>query len=387
MAGDALLKEASRRILQNIGPNDVAARLGGDEFAVIIRDRATASHAARLADRLIKAISLPYEIDDERYKIGVSVGIALAPVNGTRPTQLLRNADLALYRAKAEGRGVFRFFENQMDAEEREKRLLEQELRDAIDGDDFELVYQLQFCPVTGKATGAEALIRWNHPIRGLIHPAEFIPIAEQSSMVQEIGNWAIRKACGAAVNWPDTIVVAVNISGHHFIGSDILTYTRLALEETGLDPKRLELEITESLLMNNTAEAMRTLRSLKELGVTIALDDFGTGYSSLSYVLKFPFDKIKIDRSFVSSVEHDETAQAILRMIASLGETLNISITAEGVETLEQAKFLRTVNCQQVQGYLYARPMRVSDIDAFFARGGRFTGQQLEYGASKAVA
>ncbi len=386
MAGDMLLKEASSRIRENIGSADVAARLGGDEFAVILRENASAGNAARVADRLIKAVSTPYEIDGERYKVGVSVGIALAPMNGTRPTQLLRNADLALYRAKAEGRGVFRFFENQMDAEEREKRMLEQELRDAIEGDDFELVYQLQFCPHTGRATGAEALIRWNHPIRGMIHPAEFIPIAEQSSMVQEIGNWAIRKACNAALNWPDDIVVAVNISGHHFIGSDILANTKLALAETGLDARRLELEITESLLMNNTTEAMRTLRALKALGVTIALDDFGTGYSSLSYVLKFPFDKIKIDRSFVSSVENDGSAQAILRMIAGLGETLNISITAEGVETLAQAEFLRTVNCQQVQGFLYARPMRVSEIDEFFAGSGRIGALSGKSGA-RAVA
>ena len=366
-AGDQLLKAVGKRIASLLREGDHLARLGGDEFAVIMHNQCDAGAAAKLAARLIAAIKEPFEIDGERHKIGVSIGIALAPQNGTRPAQLLRNADLALYRAKADGRCVFRFFETQMDADEREKRTLEAELRSAIDNQEFELVYQPLVSPDTGKATSMEALMRWNHPIRGLVPPFEFIPIAEQSSLIQEIGRWSILKACQSAKTWPGEVVVAVNLSVHHFMGSDIVGHVREALEQTGLDPHRLELEITESLLINNTEEALSILKALKSLGVTIALDDFGTGYSSLSYILKFPFDKIKVDRSFVNGIASDEAARAILRMISALGESLNIGIIAEGVETAEQVTFLKSINCHQFQGYFFAKPLNEQNLAAYF--------------------
>ena len=369
LVGDKLLRAVADRIAGCVRETDRVARLGGDEFAILMLEKCDAGAAAKLAARLVVELAGHFDIDGERHKIGVSVGIALAPINGTQPSQLLRNADLALYRSKADGRGVFRFFEAQMDADQREKRLLEQELRSAIDNGEFELMYQPQVSPVTNAPTGMEALIRWHHPIRGMVSPLEFIPIAEQSTLIQEIGNWTLRKACEAALDWPDDVVVAVNLSAHHFIGSDIVNYAREALEATGLPAHRLELEITESLLINNTGEALRILKDLKKLGITIALDDFGTGYSSLSYILKFPFDKIKIDRSFVMAVGEDESAKAILRMISSLGESLNISITAEGVETAEQVEFLRSIRCDQFQGYLYSKPLKIGDLPGYFLR------------------
>ena len=368
-AGDQLLKAVGKRIASLLREGDHLARLGGDEFAIIMHNQCDAGAAAKLAARLIAAIKEPFEIDGERHRIGVSIGIALAPQNGTRPAQLLRNADLALYRAKADGRCVFRFFETQMDADEREKRMLEAELRSAIDNQEFELVYQPLVSPDTGKATSMEALIRWNHPIRGLVPPFEFIPIAEQSALIQEIGKWSIMQACQSAMSWPNEVVVAVNLSVHHFMGSDIVGHVKEALEATGLDPHRLELEITESLLINNTDEALSTLKALKDLGVTIALDDFGTGYSSLSYILKFPFDKIKIDRSFVTGIASDEAARAILRMISTLGESLNIGIIAEGVETAEQVTFLRSINCHQFQGYFFAKPINQPNLAEYFEK------------------
>ncbi|MGI9402063.1 MAG: putative bifunctional diguanylate cyclase/phosphodiesterase [Rhizobiaceae bacterium] len=368
LVGDQLLREVARRIRICIRENDIVARLGGDEFGIILNDGCNPKQVAAFAERIISEISKPYKIDSERYKIGASIGIALAPIHGTNPIQLLGNADLALYRAKSEGRGQHRFFENHMDEEQREKRLLEQELRGAIDREEFELFYQPQCSAEDGRTTGMEALIRWNHPVRGQISPVDFIPIAEQSSMVQELGVWAIGQACKAALAWPDDVVVAVNISAHHFIGADIVDYTRKALREAGLPPERLELEITESLLMTDSEEAQHMLRQLKELGVTIALDDFGTGFSSLSYIVNYPFDKIKIDQSFVRSVDSDSTAQAILQMIAGLGKTLDLAITAEGVETKEQIGFLRTINCQQLQGYYFAKPMKEMDVPSFIA-------------------
>ncbi len=369
LVGDKLLKAVADRILACVRDSDKVARLGGDEFAVLMRDRSDAGAAVKMASRLINDVSRTYQIDNESHKIGVSIGIALAPINGTRPNQLLRNADLALYRSKAEGRGVFRFFEPQMDADQREKRMLELELRTALDKNEFELFFQPLVSPITFAPTGMEALIRWHHPIRGMISPIEFIPIAEKSTLIQEIGAWSIRRACEVALDWPSNVVVAVNLSAHHFIGSDIVTNTRAALAETGLPPHRLELEITESLLINNTDEALKILKELKALGVTIALDDFGTGYSSLSYALKFPFDKIKIDRSFVKALGEDESAKAILQMIANLGKSLSIRITAEGVETLEQVEFLRSIHCHQFQGFYFAKPLRIGELPEFFQR------------------
>jgi len=363
MAGDKLLVQVSNRIRSVVRETDVTARLGGDEFAILLPCDCDADSAQMLAVRLIEAVRQPFVVDDEPISIGVSIGIAMAPINGTRPDQILRNADLALYRAKAEGRSVFRFFENAMDSEARERRLLEVELRDAIANGELVLYYQPLVDAEDGQPTGFEALIRWNHPIRGIVPPAEFIPIAEQSNLIVDIGDWTIEQACNAAASWPDHLTVAVNLSAKHFRRSDIGMVVKRALAMSGLAPHRLEIEITEGLLMEEPDEVVEKLAGIRALGVTIAMDDFGTGYSSLSYLLKFPFDKIKIDRSFVEASTRDEVARDILRAIASLGKTLKLKITAEGVETAEQARFLSEIACHQLQGFYFARPLDGVDL------------------------
>jgi len=363
MAGDKLLVMVARRILGLVRETDFAARLGGDEFAIILPNDCNVESVGRLAARLIEEIKRAYLIDDDQVHIGVSIGIAMAPMNGTRPDQILRNADLALYRAKADGRSVYRFFESQMDSEARERRMLEVELRDAIQNDELVLYYQPLVSAVDAKPTGFEALIRWNHPIRGLVPPAEFIPIAEQSNLIVDIGDWTIMQACVAAVNWPEHLTVAVNLSAKHFRRSDISLVVKRALAISGLAAPRLEIEITEGLLMENPEEVVEKLGEIRALGVTIAMDDFGTGYSSLSYLLKFPFDKIKIDRSFVDASSDDEVARDILKAIASLGKTLKLKITAEGVETKAQAEFLAEIACHQLQGFYFARPLDHVDL------------------------
>ena len=299
--------------------------------------------------------------------IGVSIGIAIAPINGTRPDQILRNADLALYRAKAEGRGTWRFFESQMDSDVRERRMLELELRQALKEGEFVLHYQPLVSAEHNKPSGFEALVRWNHPVRGVVPPAEFIPIAEQTGLIKQIGDWTIREACHAAARWPSDLLVAVNLSAKHFRISDITAVVREALATSRLPPHRLELEITESLLIERPDEVVEKLGELKALGVTIAMDDFGTGYSSLSHLLKFPFDKIKIDRSFVTASPEDVIARDILRSIASLGKTLKIMIAAEGVETQEQVDFLRDIACGELQGFYFAKPLNEIDLARYF--------------------
>lgn len=363
MAGDKLLTQVARRIDSLVRESDIAARLGGDEFAIILPNDADADNAGRLAARLIEEIKQPYAIDGDHVAIGISIGIAMAPMNGTRPDQILRNADLALYRAKADGRSVYRFFESQMDSEARERRLLEVELRDALGNDELVLYYQPLVSAVDETPIGFEALIRWNHPIRGLVPPAEFIPIAEHSNLIVDIGDWTIVQACLAAATWPEHLTVAVNLSAKHFRRSDISLIVQKALAMSGLAPERLEIEITEGLLMENPDDVVLKLAEIRALGVTIAMDDFGTGYSSLSYLLKFPFDKIKIDRSFVDASSDDEVARDILKAIASLGKTLKLKITAEGVETKEQAVFLAEIACHQLQGFYFARPLDSIDL------------------------
>ncbi|HTN62119.1 MAG TPA: EAL domain-containing protein [Devosia sp.] len=363
MTGDKLLMMVAKRVEGLVRETDFVARLGGDEFAIIVPNDAMAEHVSGLAARLLEEIKQPYEIDDDVVTIGVSIGIAMAPINGTRPDQILRNADLALYRAKADGRSVFRFFENQMDSEARERRLLEVELRDALKNQELVLYYQPLVSAMDSQPTGFEALIRWNHPIRGLVPPAEFIPIAEQSNLIVDIGDWTIEQACMAAANWPDHLTVAVNLSAKHFRRSDISIVVKKALSMSGIAPARLEIEITEGLLMENPDDVTAKLAEIRALGVTIAMDDFGTGYSSLSYLLKFPFDKIKIDRSFVEASTTDAVARDILKAIASLGKTLKLKITAEGVETKEQADFLSEIACHQLQGFYFARPLDSIDM------------------------
>lgn len=366
LIGDKLLAMVAQRILGLSRDTDFVARLGGDEFAIILPNDCSPEGNAALAQRLIDEVNKSYQIEDEAVSIGISIGIAMAPINGTRPDQILRNADLALYRAKEDGRSVFRFFENQMDSDARERRMLEVELRDALKNNELVLYYQPLVSSVDQKPTGFEALIRWNHPIRGLVQPAEFIPVAERSSLIVEIGDWTIEQACRTATTWPDGMTVAVNMSAKHFRLSDIALVVKKALAVSGLEPHRLEIEITEGLLMENPDEVTGKLAEIRALGVTIAMDDFGTGYSSLSYLLKFPFDKIKIDRSFVNASTEDPVARDILKAIASLGKTLKLKITAEGVETQEQADFLSNIACHQLQGFYFSHPLDSIDMPTY---------------------
>lgn len=363
LAGDKLLVQVARRLQATLRETDLTARLGGDEFAVILPNDGNEERVGRLAARLIEAIARPYEIDGEEIKLGVSIGIALAPANGSRPDEILRNADLALYRAKADGRSIFRFFESRMDTEARERHQLEAELRDAIHNNELVLHYQPMVSAEDARPMGFEALIRWNHPARGLVLPAEFIPVAEQSNLIVDIGDWTIIEACMAAVNWPEHLTVAVNLSARHFLRSDIAMVIKRALALSGLAAARLEIEITEGLLMENQDEVVKKLGEVRDLGVTLAMDDFGTGYSSLSYLLKFPFDKIKIDRSFVDASGEDEVARDILKAIAALGRTLRLKITAEGVETRAQADFLSGIACHQLQGFHFSPPLDHIDL------------------------
>ncbi len=383
LVGDRLLFEVGRRICAEVRESDIVARLGGDEFAVILPNLTSSNEVSGLADRLVETIQKPFEIDTESLSIGLSVGIAIAPTDGTKPDQILRNADLALYRAKEEGRGTYRFFKAEMDSSAREKQILEVELRQALTGNEFILNYQPLVSADSGMTTGFESLIRWNHSIRDIVSPAEFIPIAEQSSLIRDIGDWTIYEACKAASQWPDELTIAVNLSPKHFMLSDIEQVVRRALEETGVNPSRLELEITESLLIERSDEVIDKLGKLKQLGVVIAMDDFGTGYSSLSYLLKFPFDKIKIDRSFVTALTTDPAARDVLRSIVALGKTLKMNITAEGVENDEQADFLKDIACNHFQGFLFSKPLNSDDIPGYLLAE---TNQRINAGINHAA-
>ncbi len=367
--GDQMLAQVSSRLKGVTPVGAFLARLGGDEFAMLIPKSVSVEDMDALAKNILRAVSGTFEIDGEQITIGISIGLALAPRHGTRPDQILRNVDLALYRAKENGRSGYKIFESGMDSQARERRALEFDLRSAVQNNEMELFYQPLMGAESNKPVGFEALIRWNHPIRGQIAPVEFIPIAEGNGLIKEIGDWVLRQACREAATWPDNLTVAVNLSAQQFDRDRIVDVVVSALSESGLAPNRLELEITESLLIDRPDEVLSTLMRLKDLGVSIAMDDFGTGYSSLAYLLKFPFDKIKIDKSFISAIDTDKAACDVLRTIGSLGKTLNIRITAEGVETEEQVDFLRAIACDQLQGYFFAKPLKQEDISAFLMK------------------
>ncbi|RXG97621.1 EAL domain-containing protein [Bradyrhizobium zhanjiangense] len=361
--GDALLKEVGRRLKMTVGEHDTVARLGGDEFAVVQIGRSEETAARSLAGRLVEVISAPYEIDDHQIVIGVSIGIALAPQDGNNPDELLKNADLALYRAKADGRGTYRFFETGMDARAQARRLLEMDLRAALQRDEFEVYYQPIRDVASGRVVAFEALLRWNHPQRGLIAPISFIPLAEETGLIVQLGEFVLRSACTDAATWPDDVDVAVNLSPVQFKSPNLIASVTEALAASGLDARRLELEITESVLLQNSEATLTTLHELRAMGVRISLDDFGTGYSSLSYLRSFPFDKIKIDRSFVSELATREDSMAIIRAVTGLGRSLGIVTTAEGVENDAQLELLRREGCTQAQGYLFSKPRPASDV------------------------
>ncbi|MCP3409804.1 EAL domain-containing protein [Bradyrhizobium sp. CCGB01] len=361
--GDALLKEVGRRLKATVGESDTVARLGGDEFAVVQIGRSEETAARSLAGRLVEVISAPYEIEDHQIVIGVSIGISLSPQDGSNPDELLKNADLALYRAKADGRGTYRFFETGMDARAQARRLLEMDLRAAVQRDEFEAYYQPIRDVASGRVVAFEALLRWNHPQRGLIAPINFIPLAEETGLIVQLGEFVLRSACSDAATWPDDVDVAVNLSPMQFKSPNLIASVTDALTASGLAARRLELEITESVLLQNSEATLTTLHELRAMGVRISLDDFGTGYSSLSYLRSFPFDKIKIDRSFVSELATREDSMAIIRAVTGLGRSLGIVTTAEGVENDAQLELLRREGCTQAQGYFFSKPRPASDV------------------------
>ncbi|WGD55476.1 EAL domain-containing protein [Bradyrhizobium sp. CB1650] len=367
--GDALLQQVGRRLAGCVGENDTVARLGGDEFAVVQLGRLEEAAATVLASRLVEVISAPYEIADHQIVIGVSIGISLSPQDGSNPDELLKNADLALYRAKADGRGTYRFFETGMDARAQARRLLEMDLRAALRRDEFEVHYQPIRDVASDRVVAFEALLRWNHPQRGLISPISFIPLAEETGLIVQLGELVLRGACADAATWPGDIGVAVNLSPVQFKSPNLIASVTDALEASGLAARRLELEITESVLLQNSEATLAILHELRAKGVRISLDDFGTGYSSLSYLRSFPFDKIKIDRSFVSELATREDSMAIVRAVTGLGRSLGIVTTAEGVENDTQLELLRREGCTQAQGYLFSKPRPASDVAMMLER------------------
>ena len=364
-AGDALLRETAARLKALLRDFDVLARLGGDEFAIIQSGAAHQREAASaLADRIIKIVGEPFDIGGNEVNIGTSIGIALAPEHGTNPDSLLKMADMALYGAKSAGRNGYRFFDPDMGAAADARLALENELRRAIVQNEFELHYQPIIDTRTRRICCAEALIRWRHPTKGLIPPDRFIPLAEDTGMITQIGMWVLRTACADAALWPEHVKVAVNLSPVQFRKMDLADDVMQALAETGLPPQRLEIEITETALIESASECLRALHRFKNAGISIALDDFGTGYSSLSQLTMFPFDKIKIDKSFTQNLTKRAECAAIISAALTLAQSLDLTTTAEGVETNEQYKLLRLAGVTSLQGYLFKRPCPVSEID-----------------------
>jgi diguanylate cyclase (GGDEF)-like protein len=360
--GDALLCAVTERVQMAIRGVDTVARLGGDEFAVI-QTGARPTDASELAGRLIQLIAEPFEVFGNQIVIGASIGIAMAPDDGNESDQLLRNSDMALYRVKGGGRGAYHFFEPEMDAEMQLRGALELDLRKALSEQQFELHYQPILDMVSGKVVGVEALTRWNHPDRGKVAPDLFIPIAEETGLIVPLGDWVLRQACRDATTWPSHVSVAVNLSAVQFRNPTLVYSIASALSDTGLAPTRLDLEITETIFLQQDQATLETLRQIRELGVRISMDDFGTGYSSLSYLRSFPFDKIKIDRSFTQELGRREDCLAIIRAVTRLGSSLGMITLAEGVETAEQFEILRAEGCDQAQGFLFSRPVDAKQI------------------------
>jgi diguanylate cyclase (GGDEF)-like protein len=361
--GDKLLVAVADRLRKCLRDCDMVARFGGDEFAVLQIGLAGPHEAGDLGERIVTLLSEPYDIDGQQGVIGASVGIALAPADGETAEQLLRNADIALYQAKEDGRRVFRFFEPGMDTRLRARRALEFDLRKALAAGEFELYYQPLITLETGVISGFEALLRWHHPSRGMVAPAEFIPVAEEIGLIVPIGEWVLRQACAEAATWPDNLKVAVNLSPVQFKKANLPQVVFATLASSGLPAARLELEITESIFLANSETNLATLRRLRALGVGISMDDFGIGYSGLSYLRAFPFDKIKIDRSFISELGENTDCMAIIKAVTNLGSTLGIPTLAEGAETEKQFAQLREAGCTEMQGYLFSRPIPASEI------------------------
>jgi diguanylate cyclase (GGDEF)-like protein len=367
--GDALLKTVAERLNTTARAGQLVVRLGGDEFAVLLPRTQSTDQAETLARRLLEVLAKPYEVHGQEVRIGASIGIALAPHDGADADLLLKAADMALYAAKAAGRGTYRFFHKSMADRLRAKRQLEADLRSAIDNDELELHYQ-PLLNIAGKSvSGFEALMRWNHPLRGMIAPGEFIPIAEETGLIVPLGAWAIRKACEQAATWPQELYVAVNVSPIQFQDGNLIATVADILKATGLPARRLELEITETILMQESDPGVHILHQLRELGVRIAMDDFGTGYSSLSYLRSFPLDKVKIDRAFVKDLRAGAASDVIIRSVIDIAKTLHMTTTAEGVETREQFELLRTLGCSEAQGYYLSKAVPIGQVPALIAK------------------
>jgi len=370
-AGETLLRLVALRLRDVIGKAGQVGRLGGDEFEVVLPSTSDKTELSKLAQGIIDSLSRPYTINGTAVSIGASVGIVTSDYDDRTSDDLMRDADLALYAAKAAGKGCFRFFEPEMHDAARQRQIMESDLRVALENGQLHLVYQPCVDASSEEVTGFEALIRWEHPERGPISPVEFIPLAEEIGLINEIGEWVLRTACAEAANWPEGISVAVNLSPVQFKSHALPTVVRMVLSDTRLPAKRLELEITEGVFLSNDDHVHEMIASLKAIGVKLALDDFGTGYSSLSYLQSFPFDKLKIDRSFIQNLLTREGASAIVRAITELAHALNIETTAEGVEETAQLMELRAHGCSSVQGFLFSEPMTVTDVHRLFNDGG----------------
>jgi diguanylate cyclase (GGDEF)-like protein len=357
--GDGLLREIARRLPQ-VADGAFVARIGGDEFGFIIADDRLPTSADWLAECLLASASEPFEVAGNTLHVGMSIGISMYPSDGADQTTLLANADAALYRAKAEGRGSIRFFKADMDQQLRERRALNHDLTSALDHNELVLYYQ-PLARIDGEIVGFESLVRWQHPTLGLIPPGTFIPMAEESGLILDIGDWVLREACREAASWPKPLRISVNMSSAQFRHGDLVGMVHSALLESGLPAGRLEIEITESVLADDFARAVSIVRRLKSLGVQIVMDDFGTGYSSLQTLQAFPFDKIKIDRSFISNLESNVQSATIVRAVIGLGRGLNVPVLAEGVETQAQLDFLASEACNEVQGYFFGRPQPIA--------------------------
>jgi len=365
--GDELLKSVASRLRQCVGPNDFVARLGGDEFAIVKVEFTDESEVIALVEKIHRAIRAPSKCLGHEVSADASIGIAIAPEHGTSLEELLKNADLAMYAVKAGGRRTYRFFVPEMDARMKTRRALEADLRQALVQGGFDVYYQPVVDLANNAVTGCEALLRWRHPDRGMISPAEFIPVAEETGLIIELGEWVLRQACTDAVKWPGKIKLAVNVSPLQFKSGTMALKVATTLAETGLSPDRLELEITEAVLIRDDEEALSVLHQLRHLGVRIALDDFGTGYSSLSYLRRFPFDKVKIDRSFIRDVAEAQGSSSIIEAVVHMASAGHMTTTAEGVETEEQRDILRKLGCNEMQGYLFSPAVPVERLAELF--------------------
>jgi diguanylate cyclase (GGDEF)-like protein len=366
--GDGLLRSVAERLSALLLPRDVFARIGGDEFGFILDGVGTEEEAAGRAALLLQALRAPLEVKGASVPIGASLGVALVPQDGHSADLVMKNADLALYAAKGAGRGQYRFYQAQMGSRVHRRLQVERALREALQKDQLSLAFQPQLDLATGELSGFEALLRWHHPELGHVSPADFVPVAEDAGLIIEIGAWVLRRACAEASGWRRPLRVAVNLSPLQIMAQDLQAEVQQALQSSGLPARRLELEVTESVLLNETPATLAQLHGIHQLGARIALDDFGTGYSSMAYLRRFPFDKLKIDRAFVGELVDRSDARAIVRAMLELGSALRMETVAEGVETLEELQVLRWLGCGAAQGYLVARPMPAADVAAFIA-------------------